>query len=121
MTTAGEVFAMDKDNGEPYYKNYGPVFKVQEGQKVRIGLKKGIDLTDNWTIFDNWQLWCFGTESSLNPSGDPSGINGVSDAQLVKVEFFTLDGRRAANAQKGLVIMKQTLGNGNIIVKKIQK
>jgi hypothetical protein len=45
----------------------------------------------------------------------------VTDAPVVMTELFTVDGRKAGNAQKGFFIQKQTLNNGQVIVKKIQK
>jgi hypothetical protein len=37
------------------------------------------------------------------------------------VEYFTLDGRKATSAQKGIMIQKVTLDNGATIIKKIRK
>ena len=115
MTTGAEVFSYD------LYKNEGPIVKVGADGKLRIGLKKSVNNTDDWTLFDNWTLTYFGGNSSKEPSGDPSGIKSAEDARVMMVEFFTLDGRKANAAHKGLMIVKQTLSNGNVIVKKIQK
>lgn len=65
----------------------------------------------------------FGKNSDNKATGDNVTAIRTLDGQgeTVKVEFFTLDGRKAGAAQKGLIIMKQTLDNGSIIVKKIRK
>jgi hypothetical protein len=115
MGTAGEEFYNDK------YLNENVTFKLSEGAKLRIGLKKEVNIENNWTIWDNWHLTYFGKESSLTPDGDASGIETVNQATTMKIEYFTLDGRKTTRAQKGIMIQKMTLGNGATIVRKIQK
>ena len=115
MTAAGDEFAAEK------YINEGPIVKVLADGKLRIGLKKTTNITDNWTLFDNWTLKYFGSASAKTPSDDPSGIKNAENAPVVRVEFFTLDGRKANTVAKGIMIVKETLANGNVIVKKIQK
>jgi len=41
--------------------------------------------------------------------------------KTMKVEYFTLDGRRVSGLQKGITIRKAIMENGNVIVKKIRK
>ena len=115
MAAAGDEFASLK------YINEGPIVKVLADGKLRIGLKKTTNITDNWTLFDNWTLKYFGSASAKTPSDDPSGIKNAENAPVVRVEFFTLDGRKANTVAKGIMIVKETLANGNVIVKKIQK
>lgn len=115
MDAAGAEFEQAK------YLNEGVTFKLTEGAKLRIGLKKNVNITDNWTLFDNWQLTYFGKNSGKTADDDASGINTINESVQVKVEYFTLDGRKATRLQKGLMIQKVTFENGATIVKKIRK
>ncbi|MBR4898571.1 MAG: hypothetical protein IKZ48_07285 [Prevotella sp.] len=93
--------------------------KVTDG-KLRVGITKPDNSLENgWVVMDSWKLTYFGANSSKEQTGD--GIENVTDAPVVMTELFTVDGRKAGNAQKGFFIQKQTLSNGQVIVKKIQK
>ena len=117
MTTAQTEFS----NGN--YKNEGLFVKVAADGKLRIGIKKEVQVDQNWTIWDSWQLIYYGKDSQKALSDDASaGIdNAVGEMQTVKVEYFTLDGRKALRAQKGILIQKMTLSNGTVVVKKVRK
>ena len=115
MTTGGYEF----ENGK--YANNVVTFKVTDGAKVRLGLKKNVNIDQNWTLWDNWKLTYFGKSSDKTVDGDPSGIENLSDQPMVNVEYFTLDGRKASMLQKGIMIQKMTLGNGAVIVRKVRK
>ena len=113
MSTAGDEFAYDR------YKENHVVTKVGEDGFLRVGLKKDVELENDWTLFDNWTLTYYGANSSKELSS--SGIADVNTVPTMKVEFFTLDGRKVGKLQKGIIIQKQTLNNGQIVVKKIRK
>ena len=117
MGTANDQFM----NG--HFADNKVIVKLAEGETLRIGLLKTTLVENDWTIFDNWTLTYFGNNSGKEATGDNVTAIRTLDGQgeTVKVEFFTLDGRKAGAAQKGLIIMKQTLDNGSIIVKKIRK
>lgn len=116
MATGSSAF-----DDEGLYKNEGLFVKVAADGKLRIGLKKNVDVKNDWTLFDNWELWYYGKDSDKPLSDDPSGITDMSEDTAARIEFFTIDGRKATQAQRGLLIMKQTTLGGKIIVKKIQK
>ena len=115
MTTGSYEF----ENGK--YTNNVVTFKVNEGAKVRIGLKKNVNIDNNWTLWDNWGLTYFGKNSDKAVDGDASGIKSINDLPKLKVEFFTLDGRKATAVQKGIMIQKTTLDNGAVIIRKVRK
>ena len=72
MTTGGYEF----ENGK--YANNVVTFKINEGDKVRLGLKKNVHIDGDWTLFDNWALTYFGKNSGKELDGDASGIQNVS-------------------------------------------
>lgn len=126
MVAAGDAFLTNvnpDDNKTPLcYTNEPVTFKVGADGYARVGLKKDVNLTDNWCIWDNWTLTYFGPNSELVVDGDASqGIENVQLGEPVRTEFFTLDGRKTTGLMKGIVIMKQTMGNGAVIIKKIRK
>lgn len=85
--------------------------------KLRIGVKYSDNKSSgDWIAMDNFKLIYYGTEPLAIQD-----INADSKAPVMKVEFYTIDGRKASFAQKGIMIQKMTLGDGTIVVKKIRK
>jgi len=128
MVAAGDAFLSQldpSDSESPFYYTNAPLtFKVGKDGKARIGMKKDENIGDNWCIWDNWTLVYFGENSELVVDGDASDSQGIENVNLgepVRTEFFTLDGRKAAGLGNGIVIMRQTMGNGAVIIKKIRK
>jgi hypothetical protein len=118
MTTGGEIFqTANEKTGLNYYADNRVTVKVGADEKLTIGLKKETKIDTDWTLWTNWQLFYFGKNSSKTP--DTTGINEVSPAKAVKTEFFNLNGARINKAQKGIVIMKQTMSDGRVTVKKV--
>ncbi len=112
-STASQEFDADK-----YHNSI--ILKVGDDGALRLGLRKSSWIEKDWTCFDNWELLYYGTNSSKTP--DAAGVSEMNLGNNVKmVEYFTVDGRRADAAHKGLVIMKQTMSNGNVVVKKTIK
>ncbi len=99
------------------------VVKVTNG-KLRLGIKQTAIRTSNadWVIMDNFKLLYYGENSAKQADPNYLGIDLVADeaAPVVRTEFFTLNGVRTLAPQKGVSIMRQTLSNGNVIVKKIR-
>lgn len=130
MPVAGDLFAQnlyvpDAVTGEG---NVATV-KVGEDGKLRIGLYKKVETSGNdWTIWDDWKLWYFGPNSALLPSGDndkyeeEQGIAIVNLDKAIRVETFTLDGRKVTSKQRGIVIQRMTMPDGSsVVIKKIRK
>ena len=96
-----------------FYEN-SIIVKVTDN-KLRVGINKPQNTMENgWVIMDSWKLTYFGANSSKVATED--GIDTIAAGQQ-QAEYFTLDGRKATSAQKGLVIVKM----GNKVVKRIQK
>lgn len=96
------------------------ILKVKEDGKLRIGVKKDVELTNSWVVVDNFRLFYYGANSTLQPSGNALTVESIAMGKPVKVEFFTLDGRKVNSLQKGIMIQKVTLDNGNVVVRKIR-
>lgn len=115
MVTGGDKFL------EGLFVDNKVIAKVGEDGFLRIGLKKNVEIENNWLLFDNFKLVYFGANSDQNASEDPSGIQDVNTDNGIRVEFFTLDGRKANAAQKGILVQKMTMGNGAVVVKKVRR
>ena len=96
------------------------ILKVKEDGKLRIGVKKEQQKDNSWVVVDNFRLFYYGANSTLQPSGNALTVESIAMGQPVKVEFFTLDGRKVNSMQKGIMIQKVTLDNGNVVVRKIR-
>lgn len=98
------------------YKDNKVVITIAEGQTLRIGMKKAEYISNDWVIMDNWQLFYHGTNSTAE------GIEEVavpSQAAVVKTEVYSISGAQMNGLQKGLNIVKRTLEDGTVIVKKL--
>ena len=105
MVSSVKYFAL---NTEKYNKPYtNSVFvKVEEGQTLRLG------------IFTNdANTWA---KQASGPTVYSTGIEKTAgEAQVLRTEFFSLNGVRTAAPQRGINIMRQTLSNGMVVVKKV--
>ena len=99
--------------------NYGGTtitFKVPEDMKVRIGMTKNVQQSNNWCIWGAWQLTYYGKNSAKAVTG----INAAfSNGQVARTEFFNVNGARISTPQRGLVIVKQTMADGTVKVRKV--
>jgi hypothetical protein len=116
MGTGADEFAAGK------YKNAGVFVKVGADGYLRIGLKKQVLIADDWTLFDNWELYYYGNQSAKEATGNQTDVRGISEkVEPVAVEYYTLDGRKAHALQSGIMIQKTTLSNGAVVVRKVRK
>jgi len=94
------------------------IFRVGEEGKARIGINIKHVVDGDWVVWDNWTLKYYGANSAK----DPDVVNGVKDASavadVVKTEVFNLSGAQVKNG-KGIAIVRQTLSNGTVRVKKV--
>ena len=104
------------DSGE--VPTSGIIFKVGAEGKARIGINIKYVKDGDWTVWDNWKLTYYGKDSAKEV-GPTDGINDASTiTEIVKTEIFSLNGTRVKNA-KGIAIVRQTLSDGTVRVKKV--
>lgn len=112
MTAASDYFSYD------YYKGNEIAFEVAAGvDSVVVGIKKDSLVTNDWTMFDNFQLYYVGKSA-------PTAVEGVTadkaaTAQVIDTKYFTVNGVQVARPAKGIYIKKETLSDGTIHVKKV--
>jgi len=104
---------------EDLYTDNTITVKVGDDGKLRIGLKKDTNITNNWCIWDNWQLTFFGANSTKELSGDASGINGMAADMVVSSQYYNLKGVRTSGLTKGVNIVRQTMSDGSVRVIKV--
>jgi hypothetical protein len=95
------------------------IVKVKADEKLTIGIKKAQEKGNSWVVADDFKLYYLGKNSSKAGSPDLTGIATV-EGKTAKVEYFTLDGRKATKAHKGIMIQKVTLSNGATLIQKIR-
>ena len=54
---------------------------IEDGETLRLGLKKDEGVDTDWCLFDNWTLTYYGVNSSEEQSEDPMAINAVNAAK----------------------------------------
>lgn len=124
----GESLVMPNDmvSSGNYMSNEGlywnkVIVKVTDGT-LRIGVAKPEQIAGDWVIMDNWSLKYFGENSAKTPTGDiVTSIETVGGeaAVVTNVEFFSINGAKMNGLSKGINIMKSTMSDGSVIVKKI--
>ena len=96
------------------------IVKLSKDGVLRLGMKKQAGVGNDWVIMDNFQLFYYGKDSQQTPYDDPSGIVATEQkARVLRTEYFTIGGMRTLAPQQGIAIMRQTLENGNVVVKKV--
>ena len=111
MATAAEMFS------KGYYLGTSITFKPDAEGKVRIGLQKTAAIGSDWCIWSNWNLTYYGKNSS---KPETTGIAApFSNGQVVRTEFFNLNGARINAPRSGVMIIKQTMSDGTVKVRKV--
>lgn len=127
MTQAADLMAYDEDDEDEVADAKllnELIFTLPENATLRIGLKKTMKIANDWTLFDDWHLYYFGSESERTADGDDytTTVQDLSRmSRVIGTELYSIDGRRVAGAHKGLLLQKTILENGQIIVKKVRK
>jgi hypothetical protein len=111
MEAASLYFDVDK------YNSNKVIVKVTDGT-LTIGIKKDVTINGDWTIYRNWTLTSYGSDSQRVPDEDASGIEGVDVAAASSVAYYSVNGARIAAPQKGINIVKSVV-NGKVQIKKI--
>lgn len=95
-----------------YYTDNSVVVDVTDNV-LTFGIKKDVAVTKDWTIFDNFRLYYYGT----------SGADGIETAtqgaQLLQTRYYTVGGAMLDKPVKGVNIVRQTYVDGSIKIKKI--
>ena len=111
MATAAEMFS------KGHYLGTSITFKPDAEGNARIGLQKIAAIGSDWCIWSNWTLTYYG-KNSTKP--DATGIAAsFSNGQVARTEFYNLNGARISAPQQGVVIMKQTMADGTVKVRKV--
>lgn len=93
------------------------IVKVTDG-KLRIGVKQTESVAGGWMIMDNWKLTYYGKNSSR---GEATAIDEVAEATVAKVEMFSATGAKVSAIQQGITIVRTTMTDGSVVVKKVIK
>ena len=84
------------------------VVKVGEDGKLRIGVKKTEKIDTDWSIFDDFTLVYYGTESTKVPTTEIAGTEAAGDAAPVSIT--TLSGVTVKSLVKGINIITKANG-----------
>ena len=117
MWTAADAFQTMGEDGAMLYSNNSVIVKVGSAGCLTIGLKKEVQIENDWTIWTNWQLFYYGKESALEE--DPQGINEIEGLGVTNAEVFSVNGTKNAGLQRGVNIVRETLSDGSVRVRKI--
>lgn len=107
MEDAGPAFNKGLYSNELY-------FEVKEGQTyANIGIRKDEHVDGDWTIFDNFKLYYYGSGEENRPDGVQNVENGVSE--VVRSTYYTIGGAQIAQpTQRGFYIRKDEMRDGSV-------
>ena len=92
------------------YNNEIDVY-VEEGGTLTFGLRKTEKIGNDWSMFDNFQLFYLGTQT-------PTGINATETANGANAEgIYTISGVKTNSMNKGINIIKMSDGTVKKVVK----
>lgn len=92
------------------YNNEIDVY-VEEGGNLTFGLRKTEKIGNDWSMFDNFQLFYIGTQT-------PTGINATEIANGANAEgIYTISGVKTNSMNKGINIIKMSDGTVKKVVK----
>ena len=92
------------------YNNEIDVY-VEEGGNLTFGLRKTEKIGNDWSMFDNFQLFYIGTKT-------PTGINATEIANGANAEgIYTISGVKTNSMNKGINIIKMSDGTVKKVVK----
>lgn len=95
-----------------YAKNRVTV-RVTDGT-LTIGLRKDVLISEDWTMFDNFRLTYYGTESNRTVTDDPVRVDDIAVATTqTPTAIFNLAGQRVQHPARGLYIV----GGRKVLVK----
>jgi hypothetical protein len=107
MMSSARIFF---DNGA--YTDNSLFVDVTDGV-LRLGAKKTVAVDTDWTIFDNFKLTYYGTNST-------NGINNASQSTTVlKRSIYTVNGMATSKLTRGINIIKSQMSDGTVRITKV--
>ena len=92
------------------------VIKLGEDETLRIGIRNDSYISTQWMMMDNWTLTYYGTNSSKEVV---DGLEQMTATKVVKVEKFNLSGMRVSGKQQGITLVRTTMSDGTVVVRKV--
>ena len=101
----------------PYGNIYLGTYVVTDGT-----LTVGVETTSNAHVFfNNVELYMVNVAEGYDYATGIKGVEENKSNEVIRTEFYDLNGRRVNGKINGLTIKKEVLSNGNVVVKKIVK
>ena len=98
MWTAADAFKTVGNNGAKLFSNNSIIVKVGPEGRLTIGLKKDVQISADWTIWTNWQLFYYGKNSSLEEGpvkkqiwGDANDDGETDISDVICIVNYILD------------------------------
>lgn len=96
MTTGGQAFAQGL-----YWNSL--IFSFDGKGSIKIGLDKKETISGDWTLFDNFQLFYYGTDSKKD-----TGIKDAENSKASIVSIYNAAGQKTLKLTKGINIVKMS-------------
>ena len=114
MITAQAFF--ESEQAGPAYVSEAASYYTPEGGQIVVGVRKTEKISGDWAIFKKFTLYYLGN----NTDGIESVAgNGNNTGVVVGTRIFNVNGIETGRLQQGLNIVKTTLSDGTVRVKKI--
>ena len=110
------------EEGKPVYAYRNELFinvtDEDDDMIIRIGVKKDTEVSDDWSIFDDFEIWYLGKDGAANSEDalPVESINASGSSTVVGV--YTVGGTRVASLQRGINIVRMSDGSVRKIIVK---
>ena len=110
--TSADLYFHDHPNKDAYAHSI--FITINEGDVLRIGVMMNMEGAIpqwTWSIFDDFELWYYGTASSHPDSGDAVHIDDLTNIPATSVTgIYSLSGARLQQMQRGVNIVRMADG-----------
>jgi len=118
--TSADLYFHDHEDAAAYAHSI--FITIAEGEVLRIGVMMNMEGTIpdwTWSIFDDFQLFYYGTQSSHPNSGDAVHVDDLKSTTTATVTaIYSLSGIRQQQMQRGVNILRMSDGTVRKIILK---
>ena len=114
--------AQENEDGTKVYGSSAFINVDSDGDVLRIGLYCDTYVSTAWILFDDWELYYYGSDSSLSESDNPMSITSTasSNSNVKTVTgIFAPNGAQLNTYQPGVNIVRMVDGEGNVSTMKV--
>ena len=88
-----------------------------EGGSLTFGLRKNVHVSEDWTIWNKFELYYLGTNAPTSVETIP--VDTQATTGFASTMIYSIGGSRLSHLTKGVNIVKKTLADGTVKIQKV--